>query len=279
MKSRRAFLVPAGFAFIAVAAPLAAQSPYGRPPLLNGVGIEQRLGAQVPRDLAFTDDSGNNIHFGDYMGRKPVILALVYYRCPSLCSLVLNGIVRSTKYQTMSAGKDFEVVAVSIDPRETPAVASQKKREYLSAYGRPESAGGWHFLTGAETASRSLADAVGFHYNYDQKTDQYAHPSGIIVLTPGGRISRYFYGIEYAARDVKLGLVEASGGRIGSPVDQVTLFCFHYDPVSGKYTLAILNILKAAGILTVLALAGIVAYFRLRESRKGEFALHSGEHR
>jgi len=231
-----------------------AQSTYGRPAILRNIGIDQKMGAQVPLDLPFTNEAGQPVTLGQYFG-KPVILALVYYQCPSLCNMVLNGMLRSVKGLKMTAGQEYDVLAVSFDPRETAELAAAKKATFVKSYSRAGSENGWHFLTGPETSSRRLADAVGFHYAWDAASNQYAHASAIIVMTPEGRVARYFYGIDYPARDVKLGLVEASNGRIGTPVDQVTLFCFHYDPASGKYGLAILNVLRGAGLLTVGALA------------------------
>jgi protein SCO1/2 len=235
-----------------------AQATYGRPAILRNVGIDQKMGAQVPLDIPFTDEAGRPVTLQQYFG-KPVILALVYYQCPSLCNMVLNGLLRSVKGLKTAIGEDYEVVTVSFDPRETAELALGKKAAYVKGYGRPGADKGWHFLTGPETSSRRLADSVGFHYAFDPVSNQYAHASAIMVLTPEGRIARYFYGIDYPARDVKLGLIEASGGRIGSPVDQVTLYCFHYDPATGKYGLAILNVLRGAGLLTV----GVLATFMI----------------
>ncbi len=240
-----------------------------KPAILDQVGIEQRLNQQVPLDAAFRDETGKTVRFGDYFGQKPVILALVYYECPMLCTQVLNGLVRSLKDVKLDAGRDFNVVAVSINPRETPELAAAKKRVYVGIYERPDGGQGWHFLTGPEASSKALAASVGFRYAYDPMTDQYAHASGIMLLTPDGRISRYFYGIEYPSRDLRLGLVEASANKIGSPVDQLLLFCYHYDPTTGKYGLVILNVIRAAGVATVLAIAGfmLVMFRRERDSK------------
>lgn len=224
-------------------------SLFGLPSLLRQVGIDQKMGAQVPLDLPFDDEAGQKVTLRKYMG-KPVILALVYYQCPSLCNLVLNGLTRSVKNVPMTAGKDYEVVAVSFDPRETPSIAAAKKASYGTK--------SWHFLTGEQSSSKSLAESVGFHFAFDPVTNQYAHGSAIILLTPDGRITRYFYGIEYPARDLRLGLVEASGGQIGSAVDQVMLYCYHYDPSKGKYGLVIMNVLRLAGLATVAILAGFM---------------------
>ncbi|HME08235.1 MAG TPA: SCO family protein [Bryobacteraceae bacterium] len=229
-----------------------------RPPILRAVGIDQKMGAQVPLDLPFTDDVGNPVTLRQYSG-KPMVLALVYYACPSLCNMVLSGLVRSIKDMSLSAGRDFEIVAVSFDPRETREMAAAKKATYLKSYARPGAERGWHFLTGADASSKGLAGAVGFHYAYDPITNQYAHGSAIIVLTPEGRVSKYFYGIEYPERDLRLGLVEASNHRIGSPIDRVMLYCFHYDPSNGKYGMVIMNVLRLGGLLTV----GTLALFML----------------
>jgi protein SCO1 len=235
-------------------------------PLLKKVGIDQRMGAQVPLDLAFNDESGQLVTLRQYFG-KPVILALVYYQCPSLCNMVLNGLVRSVKDFTLTAGADYDVVAVSFDPRETPEMARAKKQTYMKNYDRPGAEKGWHFLTGDEAASKALADSVGFRFVYDTMTNQYAHGSGIILLTPEGRTARYFFGIDYPARDVKLGLVEASNNHIGSAIDQVELYCFHYDPANGKYGLVIMNVLRLGGLLTLGLLAGFMIVMFRRDFR------------
>jgi len=198
-----------------------------------------------------------------------VILALVYYQCPSLCNMVLNGVLRSVKNLTLSAGKDFEIVAVSFDPRETDEMAAAKKATYMKGYARPGSEAGWHFLTGAEASSKSLAEAVGFRYAYDSVTNQYAHGSAIMLLTPEGRVTKYFYGIDYPQRDVRLGLVEASHRRIGTPIDQVMLYCYHYDPSNGKYGLVIMNVLRLAALLTVAALGTFMFVMFRRDFREG----------
>jgi protein SCO1 len=230
-----------------------AQATFGRPTILRDIGITQKMGAQLPLDLPFADEAGQPVNLRQYLG-KPVILALVYYQCPSLCNLVLGGLLRSVKNLQMTAGAEYDVVAVSFDPRETPELAAAKKQTYVKNYGRAGAEAGWHFLTGPESSSKALADAAGFRYAYDPLSKQYAHASAIIILTPEGRVARYFYGIDYPVRDVRLGLVEASNNRIGTAVDQVLLFCFHYDAANGKYGLMIVNILRAAGILTAGAL-------------------------
>jgi protein SCO1/2 len=228
-----------------------------RPALLRSVGIDQKMGAQVPLDLPFSDESGHPVTLRQYLGR-PVILALVYYQCPSLCNMVLNGVLRSVKSLAMTAGDQYDIVAVSFDPRETPEMAAAKKTSYIKGYDRAGAERGWHFLTGVAASSRSLADAVGFHYAYDPVSNQYAHGSAIILLTPEGRVARYFYGIDYPARDLRLGLVEATDRHIGSTVDAVMLYCYHYDPSNGKYGMVIMNVLRLAGLATVVTLAGFM---------------------
>ena len=239
-----------------------------RPPLLRDVGLDQRLNEQVPLDLTFRDEVGRAVRLRDYFGKKPVVLSLVYYECPMLCTMVLNGLLRSLRAIRFDVGNEFQVVTVSIDPRETPAIAGAKKETYLRQYGRAGASEGWHFLTGNEPEIQQLARAVGFRYAYDPGTGQFAHASGIMVLTPPGRLARYFYGIEYSARDLRLGLVEASANKIGSAVDQVLLFCYHYDPRTGKYGLIIMNVLRAAGVATVLALGSFMLVMFRRERQK-----------
>lgn len=236
-----------------------------RPALLTDVGIDQKLNERVPLNLSFRDDTGNTVRLGAYFGEKPVILSLVYYDCPMLCTQVLNGLERSLQGISLDVGKQFNVVTLSINPRETPGLAAVKKRIYAGMYGRRLAEQGWHFLTGEEEAIKELARAVGFHYAYDPESGQYAHATAIMVLTPDGRLSRYFYGIQYPSRDLRLGLVEASAGKIGTPVDQLLLFCYHYDPATGKYGLVILNVVRAAGLATVLAIAGLVLVLFRRE--------------
>jgi protein SCO1/2 len=203
------------------------QNPSGRPDVMKEIGIDQKLDARLPLDLAFRDERGKTVELRQYFGRRPVILALVYYQCPMLCTFVLNGLLSSAKNLPFEIGKEFEVVTVSIDPKETPLLAESKQTMYAGLYGRPGAVHGWHFLTGEESSIRQLAAAVGFRYVYDKQSEQYGHASGIMVLTPDGRVSRYLYGIEYPARDLRLALVEASGGKIGSPVDQILLLCYH----------------------------------------------------
>jgi len=239
-----------------------------RPELLKDVGIDQKLNEAIPLGLTFRDETGSPAKLSEFFGQKPVVLALVYYNCPMLCTQVLNGLDRSLKDVPMDIGKDFNVVTVSIDPSEAPRLASAKRDLYTGIYGRPGAAQGWHFLTGEESQIRQLANAVGFRYAYDADSKQFAHASAVMVLTPGGRISRYFYGITYPARDMRLGLVEASEGKIGSAVDQVLLFCYHYDPVIGKYGLLVSRVIKAGGLLTVLAIGILVVVLSRNEHYK-----------
>lgn len=228
--------------------------PQGRPNLLQDVGIDQKLNGQLPLDLTFRDETGRPVQLREYFGKKAVLLSLVYYECPMLCTMILNGLVTSLRAVPLTVGNQFEVVTVSIDPREKPELAAGKKEIYLRRYDRAGAAKGWHFLTGEEANIRQLAKAAGFRYAWDPLTKQYAHGSAVMIATPQGRLSRYFYGIEYSARDIRLGLVEASANKIGSLADQVLLFCYHYDPATGKYGLVIMNLVRAAGLATVLAL-------------------------
>ena len=236
-----------------------------RPDLLKDVGIDQKLDQSIPLDLAFRDEHGNPIQLGQYFGEKPVILSLVYYNCPMLCTQVLNGLESSLKLLPVDIGKQFNVVTVSVDPAERPVLAEAKQALYSGLYGRPGAAKGWHFLTGDEQQIKRLANAVGFRYAYDPDSKQFAHASAIMVLTPKGKISRYFYGIQFPSRDLRLGLVEASEGKIGTPVDQVLLFCYHYDASTGKYGLLISRLIQAAAAATVLAIAGLVLVLYRKE--------------
>lgn len=233
---------------------------------LKEVRYDQRLGEQVPLELPFRDEAGRAVKLGDYFGKRPAILVLAYYHCPMLCDMVLQGVETGLKPLSLDPGKDFDVVVASIDPAETPAMAARKKREILKRYARPGTEGGWHFLTGTPPSISRLANAVGFHYVYDQDRNEFAHAAGMVILTPGGQVSRYFYGVEYPARFLRLGLVESAGGKIGSVVDQILLYCFHYDPTIGRYSAATLNIVRLAGILTVAGLALLIVLLRRRET-------------
>jgi protein SCO1/2 len=240
-----------------------------RPPLLRGVGIEQRLGTRIPLDLRFRDSTDREVRLGDLFRERPVVLAFAYYECPMLCSLVLNGLAGTLGLLSLDAGRDFDVVTVSIDPGEGPSLATRKKDEILKRYDRPGAAAGWHFLTGDEDAIRRLADATGFHYAYDAARDEYAHAAAVLFLTPDGRIARYLQGVELPGRDVRLALVESSRGKIGTLTDQLLLLCYHYDPATGKYGRIALGSVRAGGILTVLGLGGFVFVMWRRERRGG----------
>jgi protein SCO1/2 len=221
---------------------------------LQNVGFDQNLDSQIPLVVPFTDEHGQEVALRDYFTTKPVIFVLAYYRCPMLCTLVLNGLVKGLVDVPFDAGRDFEVVVISIDSRETPTLAQEKKKTYVERYGRDGTAKGWHFLVGPPESITAVADAVGFRFAYDAARDEFAHASGIVMLTPEGRVSRYFYDVSFAPRDLRLGLVDASQHRIGSAVDQVLLFCFHYDPREGKYGPAVMTFVRAGGVVTLLAL-------------------------
>jgi len=244
------------------------------PGALQGVGIDQKLDQQIPLSLTFTDEFGKTVPLSTYFhGKKPVILALVYYRCPMLCTQILTGLESSLKAVSFNPGQDFEIVSLSFDPQDTWQLAAAKKQTYVKRYGRPNTVNGWHFLTGSASNIKTLTDAVGFHYKYDASTDQFAHASGIMILTPDGRLSRYFYGVEYAPRDVRLGLVEASQNKIGSPVDQILLFCYHYDPATGKYGALVMNMVRVAGAGFVLVFGGIL-WIVIRREKRSELVRH-----
>jgi protein SCO1/2 len=239
----------------------------GLPTALRDVRIEQKLDQQLPLDLVFRDEAGQQVKLGQYFGKKPVVFALVYYDCPMLCTQVLNGMVTSFRVLPFQIGNEYDVVTVSFDPRETSALAASKKKvyvNYLPERMRSGAEGGWHFLTGDPENIAQLTGAVGFHYRYDEATKQFAHASAIMLTTPQGRLSRYYYGIDYPARDLRLGLIESSANKIGSPVDQLLLYCYHYDPATGKYGAAVMKIMRIAGVLTML---GIVAMLLLLKGR------------
>ena len=231
------------------------------------VGIDQNLNGQIPLDLMFRNEEGKTVALGSYFGNKPVILSLVYYRCPMLCTQVLNGMVQTFKTINFTAGKEFEVVTVSIDPTEPYSLAVSKKDQYIEEYGRAGVGDGWHFLTGDQESITQLAKAVGFRYVYDEKTKQFAHASGIMVATPGGKLARYLYGIEYPAKDLTFSLMEASENRIGSAVNQLLLLCYHYDPLTGKYGVVVLNLLRGGGVVAILLVGGFM-YVNFRRDRR-----------
>jgi protein SCO1/2 len=247
--------------------------PNQKPAILDQVGLDQRLNQQVPLDLAFVDDNGQPVQLQQYFGQKPVLLMLVYYQCPMLCTQVLNGFTGAMNgIVRFNIGREFNVVTVSIDPRDTAQDAAAAKKRYLQRYRRAGAAEGWHFLTGKKDQIDALAQAVGFRYAWDPEIKQYAHASGIMLLTPSGRVAQYYYGIEYAPRDIQLGLIEASKGKIGNVVDQVLLYCYHYDPRQGKYGAAIFNVLRLTALATVMALGGFMLIMFRRDSlaaRKG----------
>ncbi len=240
----------------------------GLPRQLQQVGIDQHLNEQAPLEASFKDEQGRDVRLGQFFGTKPVVLSLVYYQCPMLCTQILNGMVSAFKTLSFSAGEQFEVVTVSFDPSETPELAAAKKQSYLQRYNRAGAEAGWHFLTGDEANIKRLAEAVGFRYTYDAQTKQFAHASGIMVLTPQGKIARYFYGIEYAPKDLRLGLVEASENKIGSPVDALLLYCYHYDPATGKYGAVVMNIVRLSGIATVIFIVAFLVLLRKRSLRR-----------
>jgi len=242
-----------------------------RPPMLKQVGIEQHLDGQIPPGLAFRDESGKAVHLGDYFGKKPAILNLVYYQCPMLCGEVLSGMTSSLGMVNFDIGKEFDVITVSIDPREGPDLAIEKKNTFIQRYRRAGAEKGWHFLTGNQENITALAKAAGFGYEYDEATGQFAHATAIMVLTPEGKISRYLYGVEYPPKDVRLALVEASQHKIGGVVDQILLYCYHYNPATGKYGAIIANVLRIAGGVTVL----IIGTFMFVMFRRDTVAKHS----
>ncbi len=239
-----------------------------RPTPLKSVTIEQKLNSQLPMDAVFKDETGRPAPLSAFFGKRPVVLALVYYQCPMLCTQILNGVVRAARAMVLTPGKDYDVLAISFDAREGPQDAAAKKAVYMKEYGHPETNGAWHFLTGDVDSIKRVTDAVGFRYAWDAHTAQFAHASAVYVLTPAGRISKYFYGIDYSARDMRFGLIEASGNKIGTPVDQILLFCYHFDPHSAKYTPVALGILRLAGAATLFMLGGFVVIMLRRESRQ-----------
>ncbi len=237
-----------------------------RPPGLKNVGIEQHLDEQIPPDLTFRDETGTAVRLGDYFGQKPMILNLVYYQCPMLCGEVLSGLESALRVLRFDVGKEFDVITVSFDPRETPEMAAAKKAEYLKRYGRPGAAQGWHFLTGSQESIDALTEAAGFQYQYDSKTGQFAHATAIMVLTSEGKIAQYYYGVEYAPKDLRLGLVQASENKIGNLVDQVLLYCYHYDPATGKYGAIVMRIMRLSAGVTLVVLAVFMAILFRRGS-------------
>lgn len=263
------------FVVLIAAGPLSAQDNV-KPAALRDVAFDQQLNQQAPLDLKFRDESGKSVRLGDYFGQKPVIISFVYYTCQDLCPLLLDGMVRALRALSFAAGNQFNVITVSFDPHDGPALAAAKKKDLIARYGRPGASAGWHFLTGEGAAIEKLTRSVGFHYTYDAHTGEFAHATGVVILTPGGKTARYFYGIEFSPRDLRLGLIEAAANKIGSPIDQLLLFCFHYDPVKGKYGLLITNVIRLAGFATVLILGSFILVMLRRErsnrSRPGRTA-------
>ena len=260
-------------AALAVASPAAAQMTgapvpgYKRDPgitasavpaPLRDIGFDQKIGDLVPLDTPFRDEAGRAVRLGDYFGTRPVVLVFAYYDCPMLCTLVINGLSAALNILSLNPHQDFEIVTISFNPRDTPATASAKKAMYLERYKRAGAADGWHFLTGDNAAIDRITKAAGFRYTWDEQTKQFAHPTGVLVLTQEGRLARYLFGIEYGPRDLRFAIVEASAGRVGSPVDALLLYCYHYDPATGRYGIAIMRTVRLAGLATVLALASFI---------------------
>jgi len=253
----------------------------GLPTALREVRIEQKLDQQLPLDLVFRDESGQQVKLGQYFGKKPVVLAFVYYDCPMLCTQVLNAMVTSFRVLPFQIGKDYDVVTVSFDPRETSLLATAKKQvymKYLPERMRADANSGWHFLTGDQASITQLTDAVGFHYRYDEATKQFAHASGIMMTTPQGKLARYFYGVDYPARDLRLGLIESSENKIGSPVEQLLLYCYHYDPATGTYGLAIMKVMRIAGVATLLGIAAMILLLKSRNPKLTEVSTGGAAH-
>jgi protein SCO1/2 len=235
------------------------------PAALRDIGFDQNLNDRVPLDATFTDETGRTVPLGRYFGRRPVVMLFAYYQCPMLCTQVINGLASALNVLTLQPGTDFEIVTVSFDPRDTPSTASAKKAHYIERYNRQGAADSWHFLTGTQASIDRLTKAAGFRYVWDAFTNQFAHPSGVIVLTPDGRLARYLFGIEYGPRDLRLAIVEASSGRVGNAADAVLLYCYHYDPMTGRYGFVIMRAMRVAGVGTVLALAGFIVIMLRRE--------------
>jgi protein SCO1/2 len=261
-------LFMASFADAQIQAPVK-PGPTGGPPILRDVGIDNHEGDAIPPDLAFRDSAGRPVRLSQYFGHRPIILALVYYKCPMLCTMVLNDLTRSMNSLSENAGEQFDVLAVSFDPGETPELAAAKKRQYISAYRRPHAEEGWHFLTGPQESISRLTAAVGFRYSWDPKNQQWAHCSGLVVLTPEGRIARYFYGIDYAPTDLRLAIAEAGARKTTPPpATRILLYCFHYDPTTGRYGLMVMRLVQAGGVITLLLLGGSFWLTTRRDRRR-----------
>lgn len=246
-----------------------------KPALLRDVGLEQRLGAQIALDTVLHNEAGKAVRLSDYFDTRPVILVLSYFQCPRLCPLVLDGLTRTLRTLAFTVGEQFQVITVSIDARDTAVVAAAKKNQYVQRYGRPGAADGWHFLTGAASEIGRLARSVGFRYTYDAHNDQFVHAAGIMILTPQGKLARYLYGLDYAPQAVRLGLVEAAANTIGSSVDRLLLFCYHFDPASGTYSLVIINVIRLAGVVTILGVGALLGILFYRERHKDAAAVHA----
>lgn len=270
--ARRAVAVLLFLCWALSPAPAVAHSgkePYNKDEaFLKEIGFDQNLGAQLPLDAVFTDETGKAVRLGEYFGQKPVVMLITYFNCTMLCPLLLDGLVRSLRPVAFDIGNQFTVLTVSINPRETPSIAASRKELYVQRYGRPGAERGWHFLTGKPDAIAALTRAVGFRYVYDTQKDEFAHASGIVIFTPEGKAARYLYGIEFSPRDMRLALIEAADKTIGNPVDQILLYCFHYDPLTGRYGVVIMNVLRLAGSATALALGGFIVVMVRRDRRK-----------
>lgn len=264
----RAWMLAFGLVPLAVWGQSSRQTPGGQTELLKQVAFEQKLNSQIPLDLSFKDETGKSVQLRDYFTDKPVVLVPVYYECPMLCNLSMSELVKTLRTMRMEPGKEFRIVMFSFDPKEKPELAAEKKKAYLRRYGRPHTEAGWTFLTGDEPSIQRVTEAIGFRYALDPSIQQYAHGAGIVVATPKGRLSRYLYGIEYSARDLKLGIVESSEGKIGDPVAQLLLTCFHYDPTSGRYTMNVLTTIRVAGLMTLAMIGGFLIVSFRRERRQ-----------
>ena len=248
----------------------------GLPPALEKAGIEQKLNEQLPVDAVFKDENGKEVRLGDYFGKRPVILAFVYFECPMLCNEVLNGLTGSLKSLSFDAGKEFDVVAISFDARENdkPDLAKNKKASYMKRYERPGTENGWHFLTGTQSEIDKVTKAAGFNYYWDAKSEQFAHAGGIMITTPEGKLARYIYGIDYAPKDIKFGVMESAESKIGNPAEQLMLYCYHYDPSTGRYGLSILKVMRLGGIVTLIALGAMFFFFWRRNKAKSEIEVN-----
>ncbi len=241
------------------------------PPILREVGFDQNLNKQIPLDVTFKDENGQSVQVGQYFGAKPVVLNFVYYDCPMICLQTLSSLASTLKVLSQEPGRDFEIVTVSFDPRETPALAFNKKKEFVERSDKPQIAGGWHFLTGTKDSIDRLTQAAGFRYVWDEPSKQFAHPTGIMVLTPSGRIARYLFGIDYGPRDLRLAILDASAGKVGSPIERVLLYCYHYDLTTGRYSLAIMRVVQIAGAATVFSI-GMLIFVMTKRDRSGRVA-------